>query len=89
MNKEGDIIYARKFRKQSKKWDATPTPVKKKYKYIPSILMEIESQRSLGSSALKCPLPQPTEHPIRIQATIGDTEPLSTSDIIQKISRFS
>ena len=90
VNKEGDIIYARKFRKQSRKWDATPTLVKKKYDYIPSMIKEIESQRSMGSFALKHPLLQPTQHPTRIQATIGNTEPLSTTDIIRnKKSRFS
>ena len=32
-NKCGDVIYNRKFRKQTKKWDATPSLVSKKYDY--------------------------------------------------------
>jgi len=30
-NKEGNVIYNRKFQKQTKKWDATPSLVSKKY----------------------------------------------------------
>ena len=30
-NKTGEIIYNRKFRKQTKKWDATPSMESKKY----------------------------------------------------------
>jgi len=36
-NKEGHELYARKFHKQTKKWDAIPLKEHKKYDYIPDV----------------------------------------------------
>jgi len=39
-------MYARKFRKQTKKWDVIPIKEHKTYSYIPDILQEIETIRT-------------------------------------------
>ena len=44
-NKKGDFVYHRKYRKQSKKWDVTPTLTTKKFLYILNLLHEIELER--------------------------------------------
>ena len=46
-------MYHRKFREQSKKWDAIPSLEKKKYKYIPKLIREIEKQHILSNKHLK------------------------------------
>ena len=33
-NSSGEIVYHRKYRKQTKKWDTTPTLTSKKYEYV-------------------------------------------------------
>jgi len=48
-NKNGEVIYYTKFREQTKKWDATPSLEKKKYKYIPDLIKEIEMQHILST----------------------------------------
>ena len=39
-NREGGVIYAWKFRKQTKKWNVTPLMNNKKYTYIPELLRD-------------------------------------------------
>ena len=41
LNQNGDIIYHRKYRKQTKKWDVSPTKSNKTYKYIPELMKSI------------------------------------------------
>ena len=89
-NKSGAALYARKYRKQSKKWDATPIKKRKDYNYMPKIIDTIEEQQYNFSGPLKKKRPLPQGHPAHIQATIGDSQPTSTSIIVQnKRSRFS
>lgn len=88
-NKAGDIIYNRKFRKQSKKWDATPTLKQKEYIYIPELMEVIKSQHVSSCSGLKKGIPSRYDHPSTIQSTIANTPPASTNDIVRKKqSRF-
>jgi len=88
-NKEGDIIYARKFRKQTKKWDASPTLEKKQFSYVPNIVKEIESQWCDTTCTMKTTVRSPHDTPATIQSTIGNSQPSSTNDIvIAKKSRF-
>lgn len=88
-NRDGGVIYARKFRKQTKKWDATPLMKSKEYKYIPLLLKEIEGQRSTAFSGTKRKRLLPSNHPTRIRSTIGNTAPEPTDSIVQaKKSRF-
>ena len=42
-NKAGDIIYNKKFRKQTKKWDATPALKEKQFAYISKLMEVIKS----------------------------------------------
>lgn len=88
-NKNSEIIYNRKFRKQTKKWDATPSLEKKKYQYIPDLILEIERQYTLSNNNLKKGQPSPYDHPANIAKTIGNSQPETTKDIVQKKqSRF-
>lgn len=52
-SKDGNLLYHRKYRKQSKKWDATPTLIWKKYEYIPQIMSEIYKARAASDSSQK------------------------------------
>ena len=87
-NKKGDLVYHRKYRKQSKKWDVTPTLTMKKFLYIPKLLHEIRERESHGDR-IKNHVMLPSDHPARIQCIIGHTEPLATSEIAIKKSRFT
>lgn len=88
-NKSGDIIYNRKFRKQTKKWDATPALKDKQFTYIPELMEVIKSQHISSSSSLKKGLPSRHDHPTSIQKTIANTPPTSTNEIVRKKqSRF-
>ena len=51
--KSGELMFARKFRKQTKKWDTTPTLKKKTYEYIPGLLKDIMTLRVTTSGKLK------------------------------------
>ena len=55
-NKDGIQMYNRKFRKQSKKWDATPVLECKKYPHIPDLMKEIELEYKNHDTALRVPV---------------------------------
>ena len=79
-------MYNRKFRKQTK---ATPSLEKKKYKYIPKLIREIEKQHILSNKNLKKGQPSRHDHPKHIAKTIANTQPESTKEIVlKKQSRF-
>lgn len=89
-NKQGELMHSRKFRKQTKKWDTTPTLTKKKYEYIPMLIDSVVSQRSNTSSRLKDKVVLHEDHPKRRQSTIANSEPASTSELVaNKRSRFN
>lgn len=89
-NIRGEQIYHRKYRKQSKKWDAAPLKDRKGYKYIPELIAAIFEQRKQSTITLKRTMPLPDNHPVNIQATIAHTQPGDTADIVKnKKSRFS
>ena len=87
-NKKGDLVYHRKYRKQSKKWDVTPTLTTKKFLYIPKLLHEIDLERESHGNRNKSSVVLPSYHPAQIQSTIGHTEPLATSEIVAKKIMF-
>jgi len=62
-NKDGNIIHHRKYRKSSKKWDATATLESKKYEYIPPLLKAIYAERSMSSYTTKSKPQVPDSHP--------------------------
>ena len=80
-------MYARKFRKQTKKWDVTPLKERKQFSYIPEILREIEVMRTpLPRRYVKSKRPLLPEHPARLRQNIN---PDPTSSILRcKKSRF-
>jgi len=88
---KGEFIYHRKYRKQSKKWDAALLKDKKDYKYIPELITAIFEQRKQSTVTLKrTSVHLPEGHPMNIQATIAHTQPGDTATIIRnKRSRFS
>ena len=89
-NIRGEPLYHRKYRKQSKKWDATPLKDRKGYKYIPEVMAAIFEQRKQSTIPLKRPNCLPLNHPANLQATIAHTQPGDTADIVKnKKSRFS
>ena len=88
-NKKGKVVYNRKFRKQTKKWDATPSLEKKKYAYIPDLMNKIEKQHVLSTRNLKKGQPSLYDQPNHIAKTIANSQPESTKEIIlKKQSRF-
>ena len=87
--KDGGAMYARKFRKQTKKWDATPIMTSKEYNYIPELLKEIKGQRFVACTGTKRKRLLPSNHPARIGSSIGSTAPEPTEFIVEaKKSRF-
>ena len=89
-NSRGEQIYHRKYRKQSKKWDATPVKDTKHYKYIPELIVAIFEKRKKSADNLKRTICLPDHHPVNIQSTIVHTQPTVTSDLVKnKRSRFS
>ena len=74
----------------SKKWDATPTLIRKKYEYISRIMSEICKIRADSDSSLKRKVVLAENHPGCIQKTIGHCNPEETYVIVSnKCSRFS
>lgn len=76
-NKAGNIIYNRKFRKQTKKWDATPALKEKQFAYIHKLMEVIKSQHINSCSSLKKEFPSHHDHPTSIQKTIANIPPTS------------
>ena len=63
---------------------------KKKYQYIPDLILEIERQHTLSTNNLKKGQPSRYDRPANITKTIGNSQPETTKDIVQKKqSRFS
>ena len=88
-NKEGDIIYHRKYRKQTKKWDVTPVQCPKKYSYMKDLVAEILKLRELSDQTTRSKVALISNHPCNIQLTIGHIQPPETSEILStKQSRF-
>ena len=86
-NKQGEIVYQRKYRKQTKKWDVTPVQTKK-YKYMDKLKKEIMKQREHSVETRSKPA-LPDNHPNNIQATIGHVPPSNTKELAaKKLSRF-
>ena len=89
-NSKGEQIYHRKYRKQSKKWDATPVKDTKDYKYILELMAAIFEQRKKSADTLKRTICLPDHHSVNIHYTIAHTQPGDTVDIVRnKRSRFS
>ena len=90
VTKSGDQLFHRKYRKQSKKWDASPAMNQKTYDYIPTIMRAIVEKRISASITLKHSVVVPEDHPTRIQNTIAHVPPTAIHDIIcNKRSRFT
>ena len=90
LNKNGDIIYHRKYRKQTKKWDVSPTKSNKAYKYIPELMKVILEERKGSVQNLKHRVALPQEHPANIQPTIAHTIPDKTAELVtNKRTRFA
>jgi len=66
VNKNGDIIYHRKYRKQIKKWDVSPVKCDKAYKYIPDLVHTVFEEWKMSNHGLKCKRAMPQEHPANI-----------------------
>ena len=80
-NKNGIQIYNQKFCKQTRKWDATPVLECKKYPHIPD-LMKVEYKNR--DTALRIQVQSSYDNPSSIQKTIGNSQPKTTSEIVQK-----
>ena len=88
-NNKGEQIYHRKYRKQTKKWDITPTKQIKEYSYAAELMDAIMTERKSSCAPLKRRRPVDDDSPLNIQATIAHTAPTHTQDIVHnKRSRF-
>ena len=83
-NKEGEIIYHRKYRKQTKKWDVTPVHCQKKYSYMKDLVAEILRLREESDKITRSMI---SNHPHNIQLTIGHVQPPETSQILSNNSQ--
>ena len=81
-NKDGIQMYHRKFRKRSKKWDATPMLKCKKYPHIPDLMKEIQLEYKNHDTALRVQVQSSHDSPTSIQKTIGNSQPETTNEIV-------
>lgn len=89
VNRKGNTIYHRKYRKQTKKWDVTAVKSTKEYKYIPDLMQQIFEERMMSAAPLKQPITLAQDHPAKRQRTIAHTQPDETVNIAtNKSSRF-
>ena len=77
-------MYNWKFRKQTKRWDATPVLESKKYPHIPDLMKEIELEYKNHDAALRVQVQSSYDSPISIQKTIGNSQPETTREIVRK-----
>ena len=82
LNQNGDIIYHKKYRKQTK-WDVSPTKSNKAYKYIPELMKTILEERKVLVQNLKHQVTLPQEHPANIQLTILHTIAHKTAELVK------
>ena len=86
-SKKGELLYARKYSKRSKKWHAQPVKVAKSYPHFRKMLASIIKRRIDHTEKLK-KFNSPKNDPKLISPTIGG-QPPETSDLIKKhISRM-
>lgn len=83
-NKQGGVVYQRKYRKQTKKWDVTPVRTKKEYKYMDKLKLEIMDQRVHSVQTTRSKPVLPDNHPKYIQTTIGQVPPSNTKELAAK-----
>ena len=90
VTKSGDQLFHRKYRKQSKKWDTSPTMNRKTHDYIPTIMRAIMERRISASITLKHSVVIPEDRPTQIHNTIAHVPPTATHYIMRnKCSRFT
>ena len=88
-NKEGNIVYHRKYRKQTKKWDTAPVRCPKMYSYMDDLVADIIRLREKSDQTTRSKVTLPSNHPRNLQLTIGHVPPPETSEILStKQSRF-
>ena len=83
-NKQGEVVYQRKYRKQTKKWDVTPVRTKKEYKYMDKLKLEIMDQRVHSIQTTRSKRVLPVNYPNYIQTTIGHLPPSNTKELAAK-----
>ena len=81
-NKEGEIIYHRKYIKQTKKWDITPVRHQQKYSYMKDLVAEIFRLREESDQITRSKVALISNHPRNIQLTIGHVQSPETSEIL-------
>ena len=75
-------MYQRKYRKQTKRWDVTPSLVSKDYNYIPRPMEAISREHASSDVNLKHKQPEPLHHSCNIQKTIRHRPPEKTSELV-------
>ena len=81
-NEEGEIIYHRKYRKQTKKWDITPVRCQKMYSYMKDLVAEIFRLREESDQIIRSKVALISNHPRNIQLTIDHVQSPETSEIL-------
>ena len=66
-NKKGEQINSQRYRKQTKKWDASPCKEPKKYEYLPQLMQDIMTSRKESVVVVKHKESLPHNHPQKIQ----------------------
>ena len=77
-NRQGENVYQRKYRKQTKKWDVTPAWTKKEYKYMDELKKEITKQRKHSGLTTRS---KPALPDSNIQ---GHVPPCNTKELAEK-----
>lgn len=88
--KQGNLCYARKYTKRTKRWHAEPLKEAKTYKYIPLLLARILKRRMEKEGSVLDAVPRSENDPKNISPSIAMAVPPPTHVLIQeKLSRFA
>ena len=79
----GQVQYARKYSKRTKKWHAQPKKVEKDYRYWPIIMANILKGRHDDKGSVRRKLERPATHPKNLAPTIGMRQPVPTEDLVK------
>ena len=87
--RDGNLKYARKYSKRTKKWHAEPVKSPKEYKYWPFLLSSVLRRRHDDAGSVRRTVAQPVNHPKQLASTISMKQPTATSELIKfRLARY-
>lgn len=83
VNKDGQLIYARKYSKRTKRWHAERVKTLKSYQYFSDLMAMILKQREVDEGKSNRRVLFPEGHPKLISPYIGLKNPPPTSELVK------